>query len=179
MTDVQLLTSDILGRFEALLRSRHARIVDTWAPGLSDAQIDDIAGPAGLQMPEEVRVWWRWHNGVRPGSPSDHWMIVPGRMLLALEPEVAAYREVGRDDGLLMPFSEKPHIYVACRANGNVPAPVYYETYDASPHLALPSFGELILGWIRYIDSGGYPSGPDGWIDDAPEPECVEAFDVL
>ena len=179
MADVQLLTPDILARFDSLLRSRHVKIVEAWAPGLSDAQIDDIIGPTGLQMPEEVRVWWRWHNGVRPGYPPDHWMVVPGRILLALEPEVEAYRDLARGNGLLMPFSEKPHIYVACRAAGNVPAPVYYETHDFAPHLALPSFGELILGWIRYIDSGGYPSGPDGWTDDAPDPAGIEAFDVL
>ena len=179
MPDVQLLSPDILTRFESLLRSRNVKIVDAWAPGLSDAQIDDIIGPAGLQMPEEVRVWWRWHNGVRPGSPPDHWMIVPGRDLLRLQDAVDTYSYVGRGDGLLKPFSEKPHIYVACRATGKVPAPVYYETYDFSPHLALPSFGELILGWIRYIDSGGYPSGPDGWTNDKTDPEGVEEFDVL
>ena len=33
------------------------------APGLTDQQIDTLTAPYGIDLPEEARVWWRWHNG--------------------------------------------------------------------------------------------------------------------
>lgn len=88
MTLPRLLSPEILGDFEAQLRARRIGIVEAWAPGLTDAQIDKIIGPADLQLPEEARVWWRWHNGTRHGQAADRLAILPGRDLVGLQEAV-------------------------------------------------------------------------------------------
>lgn len=165
----RLLNADILGQFEALLRTKRIGIVDAWAPGLTDAQIDEITGPTDLQLPEEARAWWRWHNGTTSGHDAWDEFIAPGRDLWPLEIAVRDYDYIGRRDQLLQPVGDKPYIYVACRQAGDVPAPIYYDRYDDfQPDIALPSFGELVLTWIKYIETGIYATNPSGgW---APRP---------
>ncbi len=148
MSEIQLLNADILERVDSLLRSRNAPIADAWAPGLSDAEIDETIGRAGLEMPEELRVWWRWHNGVRKDWPDRRPSIFPGRNVLSLQLTVEYYTSIGSGDGLLTPFSEKPRIHVASRSSGNVPAPVYLEIKEFEPQLEYESFGEFILAWM-------------------------------
>lgn len=56
--------ADLLERFASALRARGIP-VDDLMPGLGDDEIDEITGPVGLELPEEVRAWWRWHDGDR------------------------------------------------------------------------------------------------------------------
>lgn len=172
MTDApRLLNADVLERFEALLRAKRIGIVDAWAPGLTDAQIDEIVGPTDLQMPEEARAWWRWHNGRRDGHPPDHWEIVPSRDLIPLQIAVGDYQYIGTPGGLLIPVGEKPRIYVKCDEEGDVPAPIYCDPSDEGLEPALASFGELVLTWIDYIERDVFAVGPEGgWAHPQPDP---------
>jgi len=57
---------------------------------------------------------------------------------------------------------------VECRDSGDGPAPVYSQNDPAGddPRLVLPSFGELVLTWIDYIERGIYATKPGGgWHD--------------
>jgi len=165
VTEPRLLSAEILGRFG---------IVEAWAPGLTDPQIDEIIGPADLELPEEARVWWRWHNGTHHGHAPDRLAIVPGRDLVALQGAVAVYEAVGARNQLLIPVNAKPVIYIACRESGEVAAPVYVEIRDFEPDLALPSFGELVLTWMSYIERGIYAVAADGGWDPRPRPELPD-----
>lgn len=168
-----LLDADLLRRFEAILREKRIGIVDAWAPGLTDQQIDDIIAPTHLQLPEEARVWWRWHNGRRDGSPPLSWEIVPNRDLTSLGLAASAYRDAGAQDRLLQFVGEKPLLFVECRHAQAAAATVHKAgdwTMDVTP--VLPSLGELVLTWISYIERGIYVVGPDGgWSPDQPSPE--------
>jgi len=75
-----LLTTDLLDRFEARLRGAGAPIVDAWAPGLTDAQIDELVRPLGIDLPKEARVWWRWHNGVDREASRRFSSLILGRL---------------------------------------------------------------------------------------------------
>src|SRR5690349_21213186 len=59
-----LLDDDLLDQFEATLRSHRIGILEAWAPGLTDEQIDAAIAGTDLQLPDEVRTWWRRHNGL-------------------------------------------------------------------------------------------------------------------
>jgi hypothetical protein len=59
----RLLDDDLLDEFEAILRSHRIGILKAWAPGLIDEQIDAVIASTDLQLSDEVRTWWRRHNG--------------------------------------------------------------------------------------------------------------------
>lgn len=158
-----LLNSDHLERFASLLRARGIP-VDDLQPGLTDAQIDEITGPVNLELPDEMRAWWRWRNG----EPARTYIpILPAREPLSLQEAVDSY--INRvDSGLieparsLCPVIERPLIFVQCTGAGAIAAPVYRShDYPDPPELVLPSFGELVLTWISYIENV-YSVDPDG-----------------
>jgi len=49
-----------------------APVADRLRPGLSDVEIDEVLGPLGIDLPEEARVWWKWHDGADPDG--DRWI---------------------------------------------------------------------------------------------------------
>ena len=59
-------TAELATEFERSLHSVNAAITRTWLPGLTDSEIDALSRPHDLDLPEEARVWWRWHNGAAP-----------------------------------------------------------------------------------------------------------------
>ncbi len=159
----------MLARLEAELRAKAIPFIETMAPGLTDAEIDEIIEPAHLIMPEEVRAWWRWHNGPGPDAPRDAGWLLPYRDARSLKACVDLYLYVGRDDRLIEPLGELPVIYVECRGSGDVPAPIYSQNDYAGddPRQVLPSYGELVLTWIDYLERGVYATKPEGggWHD--------------
>jgi hypothetical protein len=63
----------VLNELEAAWRSGGAPIAESLAPGLEPAQIDDLTAADDLVVPDGLKLWWGWHNGIVPGStsPSD------------------------------------------------------------------------------------------------------------
>lgn len=153
-----LLDADLLQRFETALRASGVEAVDALMPGLTDAKIDEVAGPSGLQLPEEVRAWWRWRNGSPPRVYSP---LFPPHEMLPLEVTVATYQELvnpeygffGDPEHSLHLLSEFPVVSVQCVGVGDVPAPVYTLGEPAGDaELTHPSLGQLVLSWIDEIE---------------------------
>lgn len=168
-----VLDRELLDKFEARLRGVGALIVDAWAPGLTDAEIDSLLLPLDVDLPEEARVWWRWHNGWRPDSSQLARAIIPGRWLTSLQVAAQEYedfrdpmRDAGDPEGLVSPVGRKPTLYFHCSGPRDVPVPIYSRNdYTDPPRLVLPSIGELVLTWISYIDRDIFKTNADGsWI---------------
>lgn len=163
------LDKDLLDRFEERLRAEGALIVENWAPGLTDEQIDGLLQPLGLDLPEEARVWWRWHDGVLKDAPNPT-EISPGRDHRPLRYAADCYAALADDmreshgiDALLCPVGDKPRLYFDCAVARDAPVPVYSQNDDVvAPRLVLPSIGELIMVWIDLIDRGVWRTNPDG-----------------
>jgi len=184
MKTPRLLDSDLLAQFESALRAEGID-VDGLSPGLTDAEIDQIVEPWGLQLPDEVRAWWRWHNG---GPPRKLLYLLPRRVMLdlpqAIELHVHDVRS-GRSEyadpkGGVQPVDWSPAVFVPCGESGHVPAPVYVVHDPAAPsQLALPSFGELVLTWLDLIQRGAYASREGGgWNEAQTYPADVLALGV-
>ncbi len=60
---------ELLEQYEAALTSLGSPVADYLNPGISRLEIDAKLSSRGLRCPEELVVWFRWHNGVvrRPG----------------------------------------------------------------------------------------------------------------
>ena len=90
-----LLDRDLLDRLEARLRAAGSLIVDAWAPGLTDTQIDDLLQPLGIDLPEEARAWWRWHDGILVEANPRVTEISPRRPHLPLRYVAEQYAALG------------------------------------------------------------------------------------
>ena len=168
-----VLDSALLDRFERALRGAGAVVVDHLAPGVDDAQIDALMRPLGIDLPDEARVWWRWHNGVLPDTPRLAQTIMPRRAICSLETVALGY-ENAKDDLLdsyglvkmLEPFSDHPIIFVDCGGPRDEPVAIYsLSDWVADPRRVMASFGELIATWIGYIERGVHTTNPDGTWD--------------
>jgi hypothetical protein len=166
------LDLELLERFDAELRALGSPIVDTWAPGLSDDQIDALLQPLGIDLPEEARVWWRWHNGARlDAAPITRNLLGGGDPLpLELEAEVyasehGAMKQVWEVEKLLGPIGGKPKIYFCCAGPREQPVPIYTQDDIEAPAEVLPSIGELVLAWIELIQEGVWTPRADGGLD--------------
>ncbi|MGH2840073.1 MAG: hypothetical protein ACRDKY_04520 [Solirubrobacteraceae bacterium] len=165
-----LLNEHLLQRLEARLRAAGSLIVDAWAPGMTDGQIDDLLAPLGIELPEEAREWWRWHDGVLIDDNPRATEISPRRTHLPLRYVAEDYQSLGGAmrqlyglDGLLNPVGDRPTVYFHCDVPRDSPVPIYTQNDDVSePCLVLPSIGELVLAWIDLIDRAVWTTNPDG-----------------
>ena len=149
-------------------------------PGLSDAEIDAATAPLGLRLPEEVRMWWRWHDGssaaVGQGAAigaADRWypplseairhytmMRDVAATLGAENVPAAATREVWWPRDLFPITWTGAGTVTACDCSVRHDAPSPIHTVDfhdgpAGPPRA-PSLGTLVLWWIMAIDTGAW-----------------------
>jgi hypothetical protein len=166
---MHVLNADILADFECALRSVGAAITQVWAPGLDDGQIDALVAPIGIDLSEEARIWWRWHDGLRPDTSGAQTYLTPGRPLNSLAQALDLFEsargmmlDLDRVDARLRPVLGDPWIFFACDGPRDAPVPIYVDGRDDPQRFALPSIGELVLTWTRLIDEGGYTTDADG-----------------
>lgn len=159
----------LLERLDAELRALGAPIVDAWAPGITDEEIDAVLLPLDIDLPEEARVWWRWHNGTREDAAmiDRHlWRRFP----MSLEATAELYASAREDteylwsiDKWLCPAIEKPEIFFCCDRPRAEPVPIYTQNDNADiPKEVLPSIGELVLAWLELLERGVWTLRRDG-----------------
>ena len=181
------LDLELLARFDAALWALGAPIVNAWAPGLSDEEIDALLLPLGIDLPEEARVWWRWHNGTREDASiiARHlWWRVPLSLRDAAEDHATGgqlIKEVWGVEKLLCPAVDKPMIYFCCAGLREEPVPIYTQNDIETPSEVLPSIGELVLAWLELIDQGVWTIASDGSWTTHPEkiPDSVIEMGII
>jgi hypothetical protein len=163
-----MLDGALLDRFDASLRALGAPIVDAWAPGVSDGEIDALMLPLGVDLPTEARVWWGWHNGTRDDAPPisrslgfrDVTRLQDAAEIYAIDIEYQ--QPVFNVNGLLTPLSGKPNLFFACRDAVDGRVAIYTQNDIETPRRVLPSIRELVLAWIALIENGAWSIKPDG-----------------
>lgn len=56
----------LLERLEEHWWRQGADIARALQGGLTDGEIDALMAPLGIRLPDELRIWWGWHNGTEP-----------------------------------------------------------------------------------------------------------------
>jgi hypothetical protein len=47
--------------------------------------MDELASAHGVQLPDDLRAWWAWHNGsLQDGVPFFRTLLIPGGQMLPL-----------------------------------------------------------------------------------------------
>lgn len=63
---------ELLDRLEGHWVRQGAPVVERLRPGLSDAEIRELAAGLPFEIPPELRCWWGWHDGAA-ALPGDGW----------------------------------------------------------------------------------------------------------
>lgn len=190
------LTPPLLEELEQRWRDRGLPILDQLRPGLTDDEIDDLMAPLGLELPEEARVWWRWHDGADLTGTSGEWAFSPAGSVVftPLARQVEHYREMpsrssalagraGRDEDFWWRPSwfaltqGRPEVVCDCAAPGPA-SPIY--AYDVSMWEGLhtpraDSFGQVVTWWIRAYDDGIWRYDHGKWTLDFERREALTA----
>lgn len=168
---IPTLDHAFLDAFDERLRALGAPICDAWAPGCSDEHIDALFRPLDIELPEEARVWWRWHNGTRGDVAMPH-REIGTRGPFSIEDAAAAYEndreamlEFDGLTGVVAAFNERPDIFFGCNGPRDEPVPIYTQRDAESPNVVLPSIRSLLEAWLQLIDSGAWELQDDGrWL---------------
>jgi cell wall assembly regulator SMI1 len=73
-----MLTEQLLDRLSATWRAHGAPIEDALAPGRAIGSFTSDDGSLHVDLPEELRTWWAWHDGApKEQRPIRSWMMGP------------------------------------------------------------------------------------------------------
>jgi hypothetical protein len=172
--------ASLLEQLEEVLRAFGAPVADALQPGLPDDAVRAALAAEGLGAPEELIVWWGWHNGAGVEPPVDGvgvFSVPENRILdiahvMSLDDSLRNRRwmrrlydeELGWPDGypigwipILTSSSAAISYCVDTFADGEV-APVYmYEDGGGTPYPPQPQFGsiaDMVGAMVRLFDSG-------------------------
>jgi hypothetical protein len=150
-----MLDTQLLEELEDRWREQSPAVLQRMQPGIDDDEIDRLSAPLGYTIPEELRRWYRWHNG-STGSP-----IIISRCFSTLSDDVAATLDFEADEekwkkGWLQVMDEKPLMIFDCRGGVSEPVPVWHFDYafDFPTRPVFESIGDMVSFWIELIDDG-------------------------
>jgi len=67
-----MLTAQLLDRLSATWRAHGVPIEDALAPGRTVESFASDDGSLHVDLPEELRTWWAWHDGASSGAIGPH-----------------------------------------------------------------------------------------------------------
>jgi hypothetical protein len=169
-----------LEAIEGHFRRLRAPVLDYLAPGLTDAEMDALTEAHGFLLPDDVRAWWAWHNGVLQGGRTP---VHPGRCRLTIQfggpmaslgqaladrvKWLEAEQQHGADDMLplwtptwlqLTTFQDSWAVDMGDDYAGS-------RVFAASTHAGYPRLAdtlqELLERWLGFLDSGLIVWRPD------------------
>lgn len=73
---------ELLARLETFLATNAPTVLLELQPGLSGGEISALEAQGGFRLPEDLRAFYRWHNGMKSNSP---FALVPGHYFLPLD----------------------------------------------------------------------------------------------
>jgi hypothetical protein len=155
------LLRDLLKQYESKIRKAGVRTKDVLLPGLSERQIRRQFDEIGLEPPEELLVWWSWHNGI-----NQRYTTATRFNFLPLEAAIATYHSDphGTDE-----YSWNPQwirvadyaagIAVKCEERPGPPLVRYVSawtsgTQDDETEQQVESLCTPVSWWLLAIDEG-------------------------
>lgn len=187
-----ILTAALLQELDRALERIDAPITGLWRPGLTDAEMDALTEPIGIQLPAEARTWWAWHDGVTydpqtrlAATLGDGWEVPPLSDAVEdairardLSAQIAAKSPPGefdewRDSWITFVGVEPPErLACECAPREGEAAPVvhYDPMFNLTPsNYKAASMGDVVTVWLQAIDDGTWHIDPDtgrfAWMD--------------
>jgi cell wall assembly regulator SMI1 len=79
---------DILKDLEEVLAEKAPSVAIKLQPGLPSQKIDELEKKASIELTDELRALYMWHNGSSTGSNQD---FIPGHLFLSLDTTIEQY----------------------------------------------------------------------------------------
>ncbi len=170
------LTRSLLAELEVSLQAIRAPIADLWNPGLPPAAVDARLASLGLTAPDELRLWWSWHDGVDESAPFRKRVLGNGWVPLSLERAIENTLVArAMDDSTMANTSwspdwvtiledvATPRIAAACDAPASGLATIHL--YDPERVMdpdrpRLGSLGDLVTLWLSLLRDGTWSIEP-------------------
>lgn len=162
-------------------------------PGLSPAELDAVEVALGFPLPDEVREWFSWHNGVEiVGVRENVEYVLPNAYALSPLQDCLETRTtwMGYTDPELdhfyspawLPLTMDRVSIVVADCSGaadsrDAPAPVYVLDQVAEWELVMPSITDMVRMWTVLVDQGCWRADPeDGAWDVSRGHLCPEQY---
>lgn len=96
-------TEELLARLAAVLTTNAPIVSQALQPGLSDTQISALEAQGGFHLSEELRAFYRWHNGMLTNQNTE---LLPGQRFLSLD-EIVRQRTAQRQQVKSVPVAQR------------------------------------------------------------------------
>jgi cell wall assembly regulator SMI1 len=176
---VSQTTEQLLARLQAVLETNVPVVASAVQPGLSDAQIAALESQGGFRLSDDLRAFYRWHNGITRTStigllagqrfvPLDE--VVQERLLVGQQ--VASGSGVQRAAFSVFAGHRKGWIQILDDGAGDgyfydpkrtdSEGAFFYHFAEDSHYLWFPSVRNFLAGVIECYESRAVRSGADG-----------------
>jgi cell wall assembly regulator SMI1 len=171
-----MLTPALLRELEEAWARQGAPVPKHLRPGLTTEEITRLTRPLSLELPDEARMWWAWHDGVSRNVPFGAAReLGPDLPFLPLE-EAASLYQHAREQAVRVAGEQADHWWrptwfpitmrlgeIRCDCSGpqNAPSPIYWaysHDHDAEGLTApkVESFGTMVKWWTEALKSGAW-----------------------
>ncbi len=160
-----VLSVELLEDLEKRWRDQRAPIAERLQPGLTVDEMETAVAPLGLELPEEAKVWWGWHDGAACadlGVPVAFSYASLQHAVESAEFHRNLANEVMPEDPTWMwnwswlPWSSDisgAALVIEARADMQVsPVSVHLKDDSADVPESAPSMGTLVSWWIELFD---------------------------
>jgi|SRR5215203_3691282 len=174
MPQIERLNMDQLKELERLLVVQEAPVIKRFQPSVFPEVLAAIESELGLPLPDELRLWWRWHNGTDVKSHERAAKASIGPLFEFLGAEEAMKATLESRALALEIDPNEPDVYwgptwlaigtggrVACEVaiGPDVPVSVLDVDYHKAAHpgaVVAQSLGEMVRWWIEALESGAW-----------------------
>jgi cell wall assembly regulator SMI1 len=168
----------LLNRFEAVLKKKAPSVAEALQPGLSEAEIAKLEAEYNVQLPEDLRLLYQWHNGIPWNSGPT---ITPLHEFYPLEHALKKHAELARqmeasDDNvtrMLEPTLSWIPLFQDAAGDGYTYDPkrvaeqgaIFDNFMETAEYTFFPSIKNVIAGFVECYDKDYYFIGTDGRVD--------------
>jgi cell wall assembly regulator SMI1 len=89
---------DVLGQLEAVLRANAPEVLATLRPGISANKISQLERQYNVQVPDDIKVIFEWHDGAIPMAASNYVDFIPIHHFVPLEDMLAEKADEGAQE---------------------------------------------------------------------------------
>jgi cell wall assembly regulator SMI1 len=165
---------DQLGKLERLLAEQKAPVVERLRPPASAGAFGEIESDFGLPLPDELALWWEWHDGtdVKPHEQAAKASIGPLFEFLGAEEALRVTREsreLAHEIDAVKPEVYWGRTWLAIGSDGRVACDIAirsdaivsildvdYHKADRPGAVVARSFGEMVRWWIQALEAGAW-----------------------
>ncbi len=199
-----MLTEQLLDRLSATWRAHAAPIEDALAPGRTVESFTSDDGTLHVEIPDELRTWWAWHDGApKERRPISSWMMGPNltpmsstwsrewwQTMMAEAAMMATQGDLADPDFWwqegwvpLLSNSVGGTLVADCRLGPAGLTPIRLVDWHHEERLppATHSLGQLVEWWIEAIELGIWTWDKDRgkWVRARWDPEVEERYGLL